>query len=86
MSDFENDGGSVMSIHDAAALWGISVRRVNRLCKDGRIPGAKKLPSLWIVPADATKPPDTRGHAPQKKTKIKACADSGATQGKAGTL
>ena len=40
--------------------WGISGRRIQRLCTEGRIPGATKIGSYWAVPADAEKPKDER--------------------------
>jgi len=49
-----------MKIKEAAAMWGISERRVNELCKSGRIPGAYKNDSRWIIPDDARKPSDGR--------------------------
>ena len=45
---------------DTAAEWGLSKRRVATLCEEGRIPGAFKLGSGWIIPADAEKPADAR--------------------------
>ena len=45
---------------EIAALWGISERRVNILCRDGRIPGATKKGRSWAIPADAQKPADNR--------------------------
>jgi len=40
--------------------WGISVRRVNILCSEKRIPGATKIGFYWAIPADAEKPRDAR--------------------------
>lgn len=51
---------AVMSIKEAAALWGLTERRVNELCKTGRIEGARKEGRVWIIPADAQKPADKR--------------------------
>ena len=31
-----------MSVHEAAALWNLTDRRVSSLCKEGKIKGAKK--------------------------------------------
>ena len=39
---------------------GITARRTQRLCAEGRIPGATKIGSYWAVPADAEKPKDER--------------------------
>lgn len=49
-----------MTIREAAALWGITERRVNELCKAGRIPGAIKQGRQWIIPNDTDKPCDSR--------------------------
>lgn len=49
-----------LSIRQTAEKWGISGRRIQRLCADGRIPGAMKIGSYWAVPADAVKPKDER--------------------------
>ena len=49
-----------MTIQEAAAIWGITERRVNELCKSGRIFGAYKNGRRWIIPDDAKKPFDKR--------------------------
>ncbi|MCD8377989.1 MAG: helix-turn-helix domain-containing protein [Candidatus Gastranaerophilales bacterium] len=49
-----------LSISQTAEKWGITRRRIQRLCSDGRIPGATKIGSYWAVPADAEKPRDKR--------------------------
>ena len=54
-----------MTIKEAAAVWGITERRVNALCKAGRISGAYKDGRQWIIPADARKPVDKRMKHPQ---------------------
>lgn len=48
------------SAAEAAAKWGISARRVSILCAEGRISGAQKAGSYWIIPEDAEKPKDVR--------------------------
>ena len=50
----------MMTTKDAAALWDISERRVNELCKNGRIKGAVKKENRWQIPIDAEKPLDQR--------------------------
>lgn len=40
----------------AAKKWGISVRRVQTFCKEGRIPGVTKYSGVWLIPQDAQKP------------------------------
>ena len=49
-----------MNIKEASDRWGISTRRIQVLCSDGRIDGASKLGREWAIPADAEKPADNR--------------------------
>ena len=44
----------------AAERWNISVRRVQRLCKEGRIEGVLNVNRVWLIPKDAMKPADAR--------------------------
>jgi len=53
---------SNMTIKEAAAAWGITERRVNALCKAGRISGAYKEGRQWVIPDGTQKPMDKRGH------------------------
>ena len=49
-----------MTTKEASEKWDITERRINVLCKEGRIPGAYKENKRWIIPADAVKPADKR--------------------------
>lgn len=49
-----------MSCPEAAKKWGISERRVQRLCEDNRIPGISKIGYMWLIPKGAEKPKDMR--------------------------
>ncbi len=49
-----------VSCSEAAAKWGISERRVQKLCEVGRIPGAVKFSRVWVIAKDAEKPVDGR--------------------------
>ena len=49
-----------MSCPEAAVKWGISERRVQKLCEAGRIPGVSKIGYMWLIPKDAEKPVDKR--------------------------
>lgn len=49
-----------LSVKQTSEKWGISGRRIQRLCAEGRIQGATKIGSYWAVPADAKKPRDER--------------------------
>ena len=51
----------VMTIQQAAEKWGLTSRRVSKLCQDGRVPGAyKPAGSFWLIPSNAKKPEDGR--------------------------
>ena len=49
-----------MTANQASKKWGISQRRVQILCTEGRIPGVFKLGEAWAIPADLKKPEDKR--------------------------
>ena len=42
-----------LSTFEAAEKWGISHRRVSVLCNEGRITGAQRAGSRWIIPENA---------------------------------
>lgn len=48
------------TIKETAELWGITSRRLQVLCSEGRISGAAKLGREWAIPVDAEKPEDAR--------------------------
>ena len=49
-----------MSCAEAADKWGISERRVQKLCEGNRISGVVKFGHVWLIPKDAEKPIDKR--------------------------
>ena len=49
-----------ISAPEAAKKWGISERRVQKLCEENRIPGVAKFSFVWLIPKDAEKPADKR--------------------------
>lgn len=49
-----------MTIREAAEVWGVTPRRIQVLCSDGRIEGAMKFGRDWAIPKDAEKPADKR--------------------------
>jgi len=58
---------SRLTLTEAAKAAGVSTQRLRRLCKDGRVKGARKVGPLWTVQADkdgkVTIKPGTRGPA-----------------------
>lgn len=49
-----------ISVQEAATRWGISERRIQKLCEENRIPGIVRFSSVWLIPKDAKKPMDGR--------------------------
>ena len=49
-----------ISASEAAKKWGISERRVQKLCEENRIPGVVRFSRMWFIPKDAKKPVDGR--------------------------
>jgi hypothetical protein len=49
-----------MSAPEAAKKWGISERRVQKLCEENRIQGVSKFGYMWLIPINAEKPADGR--------------------------
>lgn len=47
---------SYLSVSQTAEKWGISTRRIQILCGEGRIPGAMRIGAFWAIPDDAAKP------------------------------
>lgn len=51
-----------LSIRETANKWGVSERRVNQYCSEGRIPGAERFGRSWAIPENAEKPTDPRSN------------------------
>ena len=51
-----------ISVSQLSTIWGISSRRIQILCKEGRVPGSMRVGNMWIIPAGAQKPIDERIH------------------------
>lgn len=49
-----------MTVQEAAKKWGLSERRIQKLCADNRIDGVVHLSRVWLIPKDAEKPADGR--------------------------
>ena len=49
-----------MTLKEAAEKWGVTPRRVNYYGAGGRIHGARKIATIWLIPKDAEKPIDGR--------------------------
>ena len=49
-----------MTIKEIAEKWGVTWRRVQTLCSQGRIPGATRFGHEWAIPADGERTTDGR--------------------------
>lgn len=49
-----------LTTEEAAKKWGITRRRVTDYLNEGRISGAEKKGSMWLIPSDTKKPIDPR--------------------------
>ena len=49
-----------LTIKEVADKWGITRRRVQTLCSQGRIKGATKFGHEWAIPANVEGPTDGR--------------------------
>ena len=56
------------STQEMAEKWGVSERRINQYCAEGRILGAQRVGKAWAIPADAEKPADPRQTRRQGKS------------------
>ena len=49
-----------MTTKQAAEKWGLSERRLQTICKEGKISGVVKFGKAWAIPVDAERPVDKR--------------------------
>nr|WP_319489290.1 helix-turn-helix domain-containing protein [uncultured Caproiciproducens sp.] len=49
-----------ISVEQASEKWGISKRRIQKLCEENRIDGVIRFGRSWAIPKDAEKPADAR--------------------------
>ena len=59
-----------VSIKEISNKWGISARRVNLLCNQGRVADAYRIGDVWAIPENAVKPTDPRPQKNQTKTNV----------------
>ena len=49
-----------MTLKEASKIWGVTPRWRNYYCSSGRILGAIKMGTIWLIPKNAEKPIDGR--------------------------
>lgn len=55
---------NLITVKQAAEKWGVTPRRVQSLCKEGKIKGATRWERTWMIPAHAVLPSASRGAEP----------------------
>ena len=55
-----------ISVKEAAEKWGISERRIQRLCSEDRIEGVIRFNGVWAIPKKKKKPQDQRKRGNKK--------------------
>ena len=53
-----------LTIQEVSDRWELSKRRIQILCKEKRIPGARMLGNMWVIPDNASRPIDERVKTP----------------------
>ena len=56
-----------LKIDEVAVQWGISPRRLQVLCAEGKIEGVTRFGRAWMIPGNAKKPADGRTKAGREK-------------------
>ena len=57
---FRSEAVERVSADEIARIWGISVRRVRKLCQERRVFAARKVDGVWTIPVTAERPIDGR--------------------------
>ena len=55
---------NMITVKQAAEKWGVTPRRVQALCKEGKIKGAQRWERTWMIPAHAVLPSTAKGDVP----------------------
>ncbi len=56
---------NLITVKQAAEKWGVTPRRVQSLCKEGKIKGATRWERTWMIPAHAVLPSSNKGEVPR---------------------
>ena len=58
------DKMDLITVKEAAEKWGVTPRRVQSLCKEGKIRGATRWERTWMIPAHAVLPKGKKDEVP----------------------
>jgi hypothetical protein len=59
----------LMTVTEAAEIWGLTKRRVQAMCEMGQIKKAQRLGNMWVFPKDTPRPIDGRTKAAKQQKK-----------------
>lgn len=59
-----------MTAQEAAKKWNVSLRWVQRLCKENRVEGVLNVNRVWLIPKGAEKPFDARRKREKEKVNL----------------
>lgn len=74
------DGMRFRTTVEMSKKWGISERRIARLCAEARIAGVTKIGKVWGIPENTEKPVDARIHTGKYRKRSAASEDSPAVR------
>lgn len=60
-----------ITVQQAAEKWELSARTVQNLCKQGKVQGAERFGTNWMIPANAPRPVDGRSKAAREAAEEK---------------
>ena len=69
-TNYNGFGGAAidyMTLKKASEIWGVTPRWINYYCSSGRIPGAVKMGTVWLIPKNSQKPADKRFKSTRSK-------------------
>ena len=49
-----------LTIKEIAEKWNLTDRQVQKMCSEGKIPGASKFGNVWAIPEGTERPVDGR--------------------------
>lgn len=67
MEKIQELASKYIKIEEAARDWGITPRRVQILCAQGKIPGAVQIGRRWLIPVGTSRPADGRTRAARER-------------------
>jgi excisionase family DNA binding protein len=61
----------LMTVTEAAKLWGLTKRRVQAMCETGQITTAQRLGNMWVFSKDTQRPIDGRTKSAKTQKEVR---------------